>query len=75
MKRKGFWADPVAMDVARQVADIAGPSSAFARALEEFDRRTAAGEDLILVKANGSILIVPTADVIDSIVPATGEAR
>lgn len=70
--RKGFWADPVDMAAARKVARIAGPSSAFARALEEFDRRTNAGEDLIMIRTKDSIVIVRKADVIDSIVPVTG---
>jgi hypothetical protein len=66
---KGFWVDTVDEDVARKVASIIGPSSAFGRALSELDERRAGGEDLLLVRRGASLLIVPRADCVDSIVP------
>lgn len=53
---------------ARRIADIMGPSSAHARALEELDRRRNAGEDLVLVRPDrSSLLIIARADLKDEI--------
>ena len=65
----GFFAEIVNEGTARQVAKIAGPSSAFAKALSELDRRRADGEDLVMVRPdNKTILIVPRSHVNDSVV-------
>ena len=65
----GFFAEVVNEGTARQVAKIAGPSSAFAKALSELDQRRAGGEDLVLVRPdNKTILIVPRSHVNDGVV-------
>lgn len=71
MSKKGFWADPVDIETARKVAKIVGPASAFGMALAEMDRRNQAGEDVVVVKLKGSVLVVPRTSIIDSIVPVS----
>jgi hypothetical protein len=60
----GFFAELVDEGTARQMAKIAGRSSAFA----ELDRRRAAGEDLVLVRPDEStIMIVPRSDISENV--------
>jgi len=44
----------------RHVARIIGPSSAAAQALAEYDRRTAAGEDVTIFERPRSIIVGPS---------------
>jgi hypothetical protein len=65
----GFFAEPVDEGTIRQMAKIEGPSSPFAKALAELDRRRAAGEDLVLVSPdNTTIMIVPRSDIAENVV-------
>lgn len=43
----------------RRVAHIIGPNSAAAKAIEERDRRRAAGEDAVILQGDGCLLVGP----------------
>lgn len=62
-KKKGFWAEIVDEQVAERVARIIGGQSAYGLALDEIKKRRAAGEDLVLMQAGATMLIVPRADI------------
>lgn len=60
---KGFFAEEVDEEVARRAANIIGGNSAYGRALAEAGVRRQSGEDVVLVKAGATVLVVPRADV------------
>lgn len=51
--------DSQAVANARKVAHIVGPESAAAKAVAEYDRRVAAGEDVDIIQMKGSLLVGP----------------
>ncbi len=58
----GFWAEIIDEEVARRMSDIIGPNSAFGKALEAARMRRNQGEDVVLVKGLGGVLVVPRSD-------------
>ncbi len=54
-------ADVSAEELARQCADILGPSSASAQAIAELERRKKDGEDAFIARLGKTWLVVPRA--------------
>jgi hypothetical protein len=47
------------IETARRMADILGPSSASAKAVEDYQRREAAGENPVCIYSGASWLVMP----------------
>lgn len=62
-KPKGFFAKEVDEATARRIAYIIGENSAYGRALAEADVRRQSGEDVALVRAGATVLVVPRSDI------------
>jgi len=59
MTERGFWGEVVDENVARKIADIIGPGSSYGQALAEAQRRRDGGEDVVLIKTKGAVVVVP----------------
>ncbi len=52
----------VTEDIVRRMATIMGPGSAAAKAVQDYEARTAAGEDVAFYKAPSTLLVGPRVD-------------
>lgn len=59
--QKTVMVQELARQDVERIAHIMGEHSASAQALAEFDRRTAAGENVKLYRGNGSMFVGPEA--------------
>ena len=59
VKVRGRMVYPVSYDEANRVANIFGPSSAAWRALDEFERRRATGEEVGIFRDRAMLIVGP----------------
>lgn len=62
-RRKGFSITLIDMEQAERIANILGPTSAHAKAIDDHKRRSALGEDPVMgMTDDGTIIVVPRAE-------------